>query len=212
MDTIKPAWRRLGKPVLMAVAAVGLASASYGALQYWEINQRAEATGLAGLGLLTAQGERFDAAQLIGRPTAVFFGFTHCPDVCPMTLQRLALMREKIGPGFDQLQVVFVTLDPARDTGRVLADYMSVQPVTVLGLTGPESAIEAAVRNFGIFRERIAIPGQGYTIDHTASLFLLDRAGQRAGEIGLIASEEEFEEKLRGVLAATSTSDGLTPG
>jgi protein SCO1/2 len=116
----------------------------------------------------------------------------------------LALMREKIGPSFDQLQVLFVTLDPVRDTGAVLGDYMSAQPIAVLGLTGPDSAIAAAVHNFGIFRERIAIPGQGYTIDHTASLFLLDRAGRRAGEIEIGASEEEFESKLRDVISGVS--------
>lgn len=205
MGTARPAWRRIGLPFLVAGAVIALGAAGSGALDHWRASQQVAETGLADLGLIAPNGEPFDAAGLIGRPTAVFFGFTHCPDVCPMTLQRLALMRQKIGPTFDRLQVLFVTLDPARDTATVLGDYMSAQPITVLGLTGPERAIDAAVQNFGIFRERIAIPGQGYTIDHTASLFLLDSAGRRAGEIGIDADQEEFESKLRSVLPRSNT-------
>lgn len=207
MAITKFAMRRPAWPLLVAGAALVLGAASYGGVRYWQASQQVEATGLADLGLVTSNGAPFDAAQLLGRPTAVFFGFTHCPDVCPMTLQRLALMRQKIGPAFDQLQVLFITLDPDRDTRLVLGDYMSAQPIAVTGLTGPHSAVDAAAHNFGIFRERIAIPGQGYTIDHTASLFLLDREGRRTSEIGIDASEVEFEDKLRSVLSLAPLGD-----
>lgn len=191
----------------VSLALVGGAHAGIG---YLQTKKFAASIGLSDIPLLTQSGEEFDPVSLLGRPTAVFFGFTHCPDICPMTLQRLAMMREKIGPSFDQLQVVFVTLDPNRDKHGVLNDYLSGQPVDVIGLTGSFAAVQRAATNFAVFHEQIEIPGQGYTIDHTASLFLIDRQGNRAGTIGIDASEGEFERKLRSVVAPASTGDLTT--
>jgi len=149
------------------------------------------------LKLTDAEGRPFDLASLSGKPVAVFFGFTNCPDVCPMTLQRLALMREKIGGRFDDLHVLFVTLDPERDTPATLKSYFSSMPIPVTGLTGTAEQIAKAAKQFGVYYETVRYSESDYTIDHTASLFLLDRTGRRAGEIGFDSEEAEFEEKLR---------------
>lgn len=203
MATTKGTLRRFVRPAIIVASALalGLGAAGYSGYRTWQLQQQAAEIGLTGLDLVTDSGEPFDPTMLLGRPTAIFFGFTHCPDVCPMTLYRLGLMRGKIGTSFDQLQVLFVTLDPERDTPEMLKDYMSGQPIKVTGVTGPDASISAAARKFDVFRERVAMPGQGYTVDHTASLFLLDRDGRRAGEISIDASEAEFEQKIRLVLS-----------
>lgn len=149
------------------------------------------------LKLIDADGKPFDMASLSGKPVAVFFGFTHCPDVCPMTLQRLALMKEKIGSKFDDLQVVFVTLDPERDTPATLKSYFASMPIRVTGLTGTADQIARAAKQFDVYYETVRYSESDYTIDHTASLFLLDRDGRRTTEIGFDSEQAEFEQKLK---------------
>lgn len=204
--SIKITKKRAVQVLLTLGAGLALVGGGQAGLGYLQAKKAAQSIGLSDLPLLTQSGEEFAPVSLLGRPTAVFFGFTQCPDICPMTLQRIAMMRQKIGPAFDRLQVVFVTLDPNRDKHGVMKDYLSGQPVEVIGLTGSFAAVQRAATNFGVFREQIEIPGQGYTIDHTASLFLLDAQGKRSGTIGIDASEEEFERKLRSVLAPVSVA------
>jgi protein SCO1/2 len=125
----------------------------------------------------------FTQAQLAGAPTLVFFGFTHCPDVCPTTLYKLSqLQRAAVLP---RLRVVFVTVDPQRDTPAALKQYLAAfaaSPQTashsgLVGLTGSEHAIETVAARFGVAYQRVALPGGDYTIDHSAVLFLLDETG-----------------------------------
>jgi protein SCO1/2 len=106
-------------------------------------------------------------------------------------------MREKIGASFDEIEVIFVTLDPERDKLDLLRDYMAVQPIKVTGLTGSQEAIARTAASFGVFKERVATSDDDYTIDHTASLFLIGRHGGKAGSIPIDATEIEFEGKLR---------------
>lgn len=155
---------------------------------------------LAHVDLRDAGGKRFDMASLEGEPVAVFFGFTQCPDVCPMTLQRLSLMKQEIGKPFDDLHVVFITLDPERDKARRLAEYLGNQPLRITGLTGTTAEVSRAAVQFGVFHERVALAPGAYTIDHTATLFLFDRQGRRAGEIPFDATQEEFRSRLRAIL------------
>lgn len=135
----------------------------------------------------------------------MFFGFTKCADVCPMTLSRLALMRRKIGADFDAIRVVFITLDPQRDNENVLHDYLASQPIPAIGLTGSLAAVSKAAVRFGVFSERVPSSDKDYTIDHTASVFLLDSEGVQVDEIATDESEANFEAKLRKLLPAGNT-------
>jgi protein SCO1/2 len=192
--------RHSRKLALGALAALALGA---GGVQAWQTSRPLAAPGfasVAALDLRGVDGRRFDFSSLSGRPVAVFFGFTNCPDVCPMTLQRLARMRGRIGNAYEGLEVVFVTLDPERDSGVLLKDYMAAQPVRVTGLTGSSADVARAAVSFGVFHERVATSETAYTIDHTASLYLVARDGSRAGEISFDASDGEFEQKLRAIL------------
>ncbi|MGH8149636.1 MAG: SCO family protein [Steroidobacteraceae bacterium] len=127
---------------------------------------------LGTISLVDQSGAAFTQARLRGAPALLYFGFTHCPDTCPTTLATLArVSRANVVPG---LRVIFVTVDPARDTPPVLAGYVHAFDPHFMALTGPAPAIDAFAARLGIAFQRIDLPGGDYTIDHTAALFLLD--------------------------------------
>lgn len=130
--------------------------------------------------LLDASGAPFTLASLAGRPSLVYFGFTRCPDVCPTTLLKLAqIVRSGVIKG---LRVVFISVDPQRDTPPVLALYVHAFDPTFEGLTGPPQAVARVAREFAVAVSRVDLPGGDYTMDHTAAVFLLDA---RAREVAI---------------------------
>jgi protein SCO1/2 len=130
--------------------------------------------------LLDSQGRGFTRAALLGRPTLMYFGFTHCPDECPDTLAALARVKKEAGlPG---LQVLFVTVDPQRDTPAVLAGYLRHFDPTFLGLTGDPAEIHRLAASLGIGITRVNLPGGDYDFDHTMAVLLFD---SRAREVGV---------------------------
>lgn len=125
--------------------------------------------------LTDQRGAPFTQASLAGEPSIVTFGFTHCPDVCPDTLAALA--RASRAAGVPPVRVIFVTVDPQRDTPPVLGHYVRAFDPGFIALTGAPAAIRALAGRLGVAYERIALPGGDYTIDHTAAAFLLDARG-----------------------------------
>jgi len=109
-----------------------------------------------------------------GRVTFVFFGFTHCPDLCPTTLLDLSAAIEQLGEDRDRVQVAFITVDPERDTPEVLRDYMSSFGPNFLGLTGAPDTIREAAKAFRVFFQKIRLPAGEYTMDHSAAVYVLD--------------------------------------
>jgi protein SCO1 len=123
-------------------------------------------------------GRTFTSQNLQGRPSLVFFGFTRCPDVCPSTLLKLAqVMKAAAVP---RSQVLFVTVDPERDTPTALALYVHAFDPDFVGLTGDPSAIRRLAASFGVAANRVELPGGDYTMDHSAAVFLLDTRGRIA--------------------------------
>jgi protein SCO1/2 len=108
----------------------------------------------------------------------VFFGFTHCPDVCPTTLLKLARVRK--AAGIASLRVLFVSIDPQRDTPQGVALYVHAFDPAFTGATGAPAAIAAVAQNFGVAVSRVDLPGGDYTMDHSAVVFLLDDAARIA--------------------------------
>lgn len=128
---------------------------------------------------LTDSGNRsFTRADLQGHVSLVYFGFTHCPDECPDTLGLLSRVRR--ASGLPRLQVLFVTVDPRRDTPTVLAQYLAQIDPRIIGLTGTPAAIDALARNLGVAAGAIRLPGGGYTFEHTLAVFLFDARGREA--------------------------------
>ncbi len=151
--------------------------------------------------LATTDGEAFSEDSLVGSPSAVVFGFTHCPDVCPTTLGDIATWREALGPEAAELQVFSVMVDPERDTAEVLGDYVSWVP-GVTGVTGPREEVDRAVEAFRLYAERVPLEGDGYTMDHSSMVLLFDRRGRLFGPIGYGEGTDRAGAKIRRLLEA----------
>jgi protein SCO1/2 len=127
---------------------------------------------LAEFDLVDSHGKHASLAQFRGHPTLVFFGFTHCPDICPTTLAMLASVQKQVAlPG---LKVVFISVDPERDTPEQLGRYISSFGGDLIGLTGTAPEIVKTSRSFGVASSRVDLPGGDYTMDHSATVFALD--------------------------------------
>ncbi len=130
--------------------------------------------------LLDGAGRAFTRRDLEGTPTLLFFGFTHCPDVCPTTLLKLAQVRRQ-APLPGGLRVAFVSVDPQRDTPAVVGQYVHAFDPQFIGLTGEPSAVAELARGCGVAVNRVELPGGDYTMDHSAVIFLLDADARLVG-------------------------------
>lgn len=180
---------------LVAVAVIGL----YG---YTALSRPAQAQGL-GHGdyqLTTVSGEPFNRESLNGKPSVLFFGFTHCPEVCPTSLAEIASWYEELGEEADDLAAYFVTVDPERDTAGVLSDYVAWTG-KVTGVTGEAAEIEKATKAWAVYAAKVPLEDGDYTMDHTASVFLLDKQGEFQGTIAYREDRATALGKLRNLLA-----------
>ncbi len=132
--------------------------------------------------VLTDQnGEKVRLPDLAGRNVFFYFGFTHCPNICPVGLGHLAALYRKLSPDEQAAtQIVFVTVDPERDTPEVLREYVAFFDPSFVGLTGSGEEIETVAKKFGVFYEQHALDnGSGdYTVDHSSTVFLIDAKGR----------------------------------
>ena len=151
--------------------------------------------------LTGVDGQPFSSSDLAGRPYAIFFGFTHCPDVCPTTLARLVRLRTQLAKGQEPFRIVFVTVDPERDGPKELASYVSLFGAPVVGLTGTPSQIVQVKKQFGIFSEKVPDGSGGYTVDHTATVLLFDRDGKFVSTISPEEGDAVAIEKLKRIAA-----------
>ncbi|QOZ31722.1 SCO family protein [Bradyrhizobium sp. CCBAU 53421] len=120
-------------------------------------------------------------SEFRGRLMLVYFGFTYCPDVCPTDLQAMALVLDKLGPDGDQVQPIFITLDPERDTAAHLAEYVPLFHPRLIGLTGSGDAIRKVADAYKVYYARVPLKDGDYTVDHTAYIYLMDRDGNYLG-------------------------------
>ncbi len=131
------------------------------------------------LRLTDHHGQRRSLEDFHGKVVVLFFGYTHCPDVCPTTLGELGITLKRLGPDASKVQVLFVTLDPARDTPAVLAQYVPSFNPSFLGLTGTDEEIARAAKSFKVFyKKQESASKAGYTMDHSANTFVLDGQGR----------------------------------
>lgn len=130
------------------------------------------------LNLTDHNGKARTLADFRGKVVTVFFGFTHCPDACPTTLAEMAQVVKALGPDAGRVQVLFVTVDPERDTAQVLRQYVPSFNPAFLGLNGDSDATARAAREFKVFYQKQPVKDGGYSVDHSAGTFLLDREGK----------------------------------
>ncbi|MEL0196392.1 SCO family protein [Marivita sp.] len=145
-------------------------------------------------------GDEVGPETLIGRPAMVFFGFTYCPDVCPTTLSDISGWLDDLGEEAEGMNVVFITVDPERDTVEAMAEYVGYFHPSIRGWTGPEEEIARAVQGFRARYERVPTDGGDYTMNHTASVFLFDAAGQFTTMIDYHEPREFAVPKIRRAL------------
>ncbi len=136
--------------------------------------------------LTDQDGRRVTQADFLGRPTIVFFGYTHCPDVCPTTLNDMTAMLNTLGRD-EKVAALFITVDPERDTPAVLKDYLSSFDPRITGLTGDPAAVAAAERAYKVYAKKVPDPnGRGdYSMDHTAVVYLMDGQGRFVNALNL---------------------------
>lgn len=127
--------------------------------------------------LTNQAGATVRAQDWVGRPTMAFLGFTWCPDVCPLTLSDISGWLEELGPEGDRLNVALISVDPERDTPEVLAEYLSNFDPRIMGLTGELAQVARALEDFRAEAERIPDLDGGYTMNHTAGVFLFRADG-----------------------------------
>jgi protein SCO1/2 len=134
--------------------------------------------------LVDQNGEPITEQAFRGHPTALFFGFTHCPDICPTALYELNGWMEKLGPDGEKLAAYFVTVDPERDTAGELKVYITAISDRIVGITGDPAAVAAMLKDYHVYSRKVPLEDGDYTMDHTASIFLLDSGGRLVGTIG----------------------------
>lgn len=143
--------------------------------------------------LTTHEGTILSDADLKGAPFTVFFGFTHCPEVCPTTLWEMSEALTALGPKADRLKVLFISVDPERDDPQSLALYLQSFDQRIVGLTGSEEEVAAVAQAYRAYWRKVPTEDGDYTMDHTASVYLMDAAGEF---VGTIAYEEQAEVRL----------------
>jgi protein SCO1/2 len=144
--------------------------------------QNTDVTGLdyaKGFSLTDFNGKPRTLADYKGKVVVVFFGYTQCPDVCPTTMAEMASVMQKLGPQADQVQVLFITLDPERDTPQLLASYVPAFDKRFMGLYGTLEQTAKTAKDFKVFYSKVpgSAPGS-YTIDHMAGSYVFDRDGR----------------------------------
>src|SRR5262245_26423519 len=150
--------------------------------------------------LVDHRGKPVTERDFLGKPTVVFFGFTHCPDVCPTTLYELSNMLAQLNSDGDRLNVLFITVDPERDTPEQLALYLSSFDPRITGLSGTSESIAAAVDAYQAYTRKVPLKDGDYTMDHTAAIFMMDSKGQYVGTISHRETEAAMRAKLRHLL------------
>ena len=174
--------------MLLALCAVGW----FGYLDPRLNSAVADQLGQGDYRLVTTDGGTFTQDTLTGTPSAVFFGFTHCPEVCPTTLGDVAGWQEELAKEGEELRVFFVTVDPERDTAEMLGNYVSWVP-GVTGVSGTQAEIDKAIRAFRVYAQRVPLKDGGYTMDHSAFVLLFDDRGRFDQPI---AYQEDFDRAM----------------
>ncbi|MEK1872593.1 MAG: SCO family protein [Rhizobium altiplani] len=155
--------------------------------------------------LVAQDGKPITEQAFRGKPTALFFGFTHCPEVCPTTLFEMNGWLEKVDPDGKKLQAYFVTVDPERDTPEVMNEYVSNVSKRIVGISGAPDKIADVIEGYRVYAKKVPVdesnPNGDYTMDHTASVFLLDSEGRFSGTIAYGENPDTAVKKLENLVS-----------
>lgn len=169
--------RRLAAGYVLVLALIAAACSQSGGPAF-ELTDITGAEFGRELSLTDHTGKPRTLADFKGKVVVVFFGYTHCPDVCPVTMSELAAVAKELGKDAGRMQVLFVTVDPERDTPKLLAQYVPSFNPSFLGLYGDREATQRTAKEFKVFVNKQAASGGNYTVDHSAGTFIYDPAGR----------------------------------
>src|SRR5438094_4388462 len=170
-------------------------------LMMWAMGGLKNVTAPAAIGgpfqLTDQAGQSVTDQNLKGRPTLIFFGFTHCPDVCPTSLFEISEVLRAMGKDADKVNAWFVSVDPERDTAAAMKDYLSSFDPHLKGLTGNPEAVTKVLSAYRVFSRKVPLKDGDYTMDHTALVYLMDKDGRFVAPFNLKRSPEDAATDLK---------------
>jgi len=185
-------------PLLALLAVAGL-----------EFTQRTNGVGAyqaSGIGgpfkLASSSGGELSSDELKGTPFLVFFGYTHCPDICPETVSDVSTWLDALGPEGKEMKALFISIDPERDSIASLKDYLSSFSDRIIGLTGTPDEIAQVAKEYRVYYAKHPTKDGDYSMDHSAVIYLMDREGKLAGTLTYDEKQEAAIAKLKRLLAA----------
>ncbi|GEP09418.1 SCO family protein [Methylobacterium gnaphalii] len=196
MPAATPAARRILLPLLAFVAGIVLLSAA--AVVYLVPQGRPAATAAVGgpFTLVNQDGKTVTERDFAGTTHLMFFGFTHCPDVCPTTLQQISDVLAALGPKADKLKVAFVTVDPERDNPAALKEYLSSFDPRITGLTGTPEQVTAALKAYRGYAKKVEGKDGDYVMEHTALVYIMSARNEFIGSLNLQRPSQESAAEL----------------
>ncbi|WP_454683209.1 SCO family protein [Ancylobacter moscoviensis] len=147
--------------------------------------------------LTDQDGQKVTQDTFLGAPTLVFFGFTHCPDICPTALFEMSQLFEALGSDSRKVTGLFITVDPERDTPEVMKSYLGSFHPSIQGLSGTPEQVAAVIKAYRAYAKKVPTQGEDYTMDHTAIVYLMGKDGSFVAPFNLKRPPAEAAEDLR---------------
>ena len=147
--------------------------------------------------LTDQSGQTVTDKDMQGRPTLIFFGFTHCPDVCPTSLFEISEVLRAMGPDADRVNAYFISVDPERDSAAAMKEYLSSFDPRLKGLSGPPEDLAKVISEYRVYAKKVPLKDGDYTMDHTALVYLMDREGKFVAPFNLKRTPEEAAVDLK---------------
>ena len=207
MHTLPPSAKENSKPFtkIIAASAAGALLVAIGIVfgQFIRHSSELDPVPVGGPFELVDQDDHaVNDKSFLGRPSVILFGYTSCPDVCPTTLMDLSNWLRALGSHADKLNVLFITIDPERDTPAHLREFLSSFDPRIRGLTGTKEQIAAVARGFRVYYKRVEEGDGTYSMDHTGAIYLMDKTGQFAAFLSLQTEDSVAIERLRRLAAS----------
>lgn len=191
---------RMMRPLVIFAAFTGSLAIGL-AVMLWALGGLKTVTAPAAIGgpfqLVDQAGQTVTEQNLKGKPTLIFFGFTHCPDVCPTSLFEISEVLKAMGPEAEKVNALFVSVDPERDTSAAMKDYLSSFDPHLKGLTGDPAAVAKVLSAYRVYAKKVPLKDGDYTMDHTALIYLMDRDGRFVSPFNLKRTPEEAAKDLK---------------
>ena len=185
--------------VIFAAFAASLAVGLF--VMLWAMGGLRTVTAPAAIGgpfqLTDQAGQAVTEQNLKGKPTLIFFGFTHCPDVCPTSLFEISEVLRAMGKDADKVNAVFISVDPERDTPATMKDYLSSFDPHLEGLSGDPAETAKVITSYRVYAKKVPMKDGDYTMDHTALIYLMDREGRFVSPFNMKRSPEQAASELK---------------